>query len=383
VGAWKEVGGGLQLSTSGSFQLDKDRLQRPDLMLKSPLGRAARTINMSRLGEALTKTNDPPVKVVFVYNSNPAAVAPNHNDVVRGFLRPDLFTVVHDQFFTDTTDYADVVLPATTFFEHKELQTSYGHYFLQVSNQAIAPLGESRSNVDMFRDLAQHMELDQVDPCFRETVDEMIDGAIDPKLNPWLGGITRERLERDGHVRLNFTGNGEQDYNKDPFLPFANGFPNASGKAMLMNPALALDGLDTVASFIAPQESRHSARAKEYPLELLARKADNHLNSTFCNLPGHAKMEESHVLEMSPEDATPRKIQDGDPVRVFNGRGEVLLKARVDGAVQPGVVATKLNWAKFAPGGKSVNALTSERLTDIGAGATFYSCLVEVRRAGD
>ncbi len=338
---------------------------------------------MSKLGEALTKLNDPPVKVVFVYNSNPAAVAPNYNDVIRGFLRPDLFTVVHDQFFTDTTDYADVVLPATTFFEHKDLQTSYGHYFLQVSEQAIAPLGESRSNVDMFRDLALHMGLDKLDACFRDSVDDMMDQAIDPSRNPWLNGITRERLEREGHIRLNFTGNGEQDYKQDPFLPFANGFATASGKALLVNPALALDGLDTVASFVAPKESRHGTRAKEYPLEMLARKADNHLNSTFCNLPGHAKMEESHILEMSLEDAAPRKIQNGDSVRVFNGRGEVRLQARVDGAVRPGVVATKLNWAKFAPDGKSVNALTSEVLTDIGAGATFYSCLVEVQRIGD
>ncbi len=383
VGAWKEIGGGLQLSTSGSFQLDKDKLQRFDLMLKSPLGRPARTVNMSALGEALTKLDDPPVKLVFVYNSNPAAVAPNYNDVVRGFMRSDLFTVVHEQFFTDTTDYADIVLPATTFFEHKDLQTSYGHYFLQSSEQAIEPLGESRSNVDLFRALALNMDLDQIDPCFRDSAEEMIDDALDAVLNPWLQDIDRPRLEREGHVRLNFTGSGEQDYKNEPFLPFANGFPTPNGKALLRNDALAKDGLDPVASFIAPKESRHSPSARDYPLELLARKADNHLNSTFCNLPSHARMEESHMLEMSPEDASPRKIKDGDTVRIFNPRGEILLTARVDGTVRPGVVATKLNWAKLAPTGKSVNALTAETLTDIGAGATFYSCLVEVKRAGD
>src|SRR5437588_1562955 len=159
TGSWKELGGGLQLSTSGGWQLNNAALTRPDLMMKSPLGREARVVNMSELGQALTTLDDPPVKAVFVYNSNPAAVAPNHNDVIRGFKRPDLFTVVHEQFFTDTTDYADIGVPATTFFEHKELQTSYGHYFLQISNQAIEPLGECRSNVDLFCDLAHRFDL--------------------------------------------------------------------------------------------------------------------------------------------------------------------------------------------------------------------------------
>src|SRR6185369_12985131 len=175
TGSWKEVGGGLQLSTSAAFDLNSDGLKKPDLMQKA-LGREARTINMVELGRALNEVNDPPVKALFVYNSNPAAVCPNHNEVIRGLLRRDLFTVVHEQFFTDTTDYADIVLPATTFFEHKELQAAYGHYYLQISNQAIEPLGECRSNVDLFRALAQNMGFD--DECFRESVDEMIDQAL-------------------------------------------------------------------------------------------------------------------------------------------------------------------------------------------------------------
>src|SRR5205823_8573259 len=157
TGSWKEVGGGLQLSLSGAFPLDNAALERPDLMRRSPLGREARVINMSKLASALNTVDDPPVKAMFVYNSNPAAIAPDHNNVVRGLMRPDLFTVVHEQFFTDTADYADIVLPATTFFEHKELQKSYGHYYLQVSEQAIVPLGEARSNVDLFRALALNM----------------------------------------------------------------------------------------------------------------------------------------------------------------------------------------------------------------------------------
>ena len=204
TGSWKEVGGGLQLSTSGAFGLNKQALERTDLMstpAKDALGRLARTINMVELGQALNTLKDPPVKALFVYNSNPAAVCPNHNDVIRGLQRPDLFTVVHEQFFTDTVDYADIVLPATTFFEHKDLQTAYGHYYLQISNPAIEPLGECRSNVEVFRALAERMGF--TDDCFGESVDQMIDVALSSE-NPRLQGIDRDRLQREGQVKLNF-----------------------------------------------------------------------------------------------------------------------------------------------------------------------------------
>lgn len=374
TGAWKYAGGGIQLSTSGAFKLNKEFLERPDLMQRSPLGRTARVVNMAELGQALTKLDNPPVKAIFVYNSNPAAIAPNHNDVVRGFLRPDLFTVVHELFFSDTTDYADIVLPATTFFEHKDLQNAYGHYYLQVSDQAIAPLGEAKSNVQMFAELAQHMGFD--DPCFHESVDEMIDGAL-LSSDPWLDGITRERLEREGHVRLNL--------GSEEFVPFAQGgFATADGKARLYNHDLVQLGLDPVAKFIAPDESRHSEQARKYPLELLARKADNFLNSSFCNVSSLQPLEpKMNNLEMSRIDADLRGIGSGDAVRIFNDRGEVRLRALVDGTVQPGVVATRLNWTKLMPDGIGINALTSERLTDLGGGPTFYSCLVEVEKLGD
>ena len=370
TGSWQEAGGGLQLSTSGSFYFDDQANERPDLMFNSPLRRAARVVNMSELGKALNHLSDPPVKAVFVYNSNPAAVAPNHNDVVRGFLRPDLFTVVHEQFFTDTTRYADMLLPATTFLEHKDLQKSYGHYYVQISQAAIAPLGECKSNTDLFRALAARMGFPE--PCFRETVDEMIDLALaKPHPRGWLEGITRERLEKEGHVRLNL-GDG-------PFLPFAHGgFFTTSGKAELYSRTLAAAAMDPVATFVPPQESRHAEKAARFPLELLSRKADNYLNSTFCNTASMQKLEHPDLLEMSAADAEPRGIREGDWVRVFNDRGEVRLRARVNGEVQPGVVAARLNWAALSPDGKSINALTSEILTDIGGGATFYSCLVEV-----
>ncbi|MGB8732224.1 MAG: molybdopterin-dependent oxidoreductase [Candidatus Sulfotelmatobacter sp.] len=382
TGSLKEVGGGIHLSTSGAFDLNKQALRRPDLRpqgLKSP-----RIVNMVELGKALNTLNDPPLKALFVYNSNPAAVCPNHNEVVRGLKRPELFTVVHEQFFTDTTDYADIVLPATTFFEHKDLLAAYGHYYLQVSDRAIEPLGECRANVELFRALAARMGF--TDECFNETVDEMIDGAL-ASSNPWLRGITRERLEREGQVRLNFAGSGsglpasraEAPDSSTPFLPFAQGgFRTPSGKAELYSEAMKALGLDPVAEFKPPSESRHGSERATFPLELLARKADNFLNSTFTNQPSVQQMEEIDLLEMHSDDAGARGIADGQMVRVFNRRGEIFLKARVDGAVRPGVVAARLNWAKLSAGSRNINVLTSEKLSDLGNSATFYSVLVDV-----
>ena len=392
TGSWKELGGGLQMSLSGAVDLNSEALKRPDLM-RTALGREARTINMVKLGRVLNTLNDPPIKALFVYNCNPAAVCPEHNEVVRGLLRPDLFTVVHEQFFTDTTDYADIVLPATTFFEQKDLQKAYGHYYLQVSNQAIAPLGECRPNLEVFRALAERMGFE--DECFRETVDEMIDLALDSP-DAWLEGISRERLEQ-GHVRINFslasTGEAAElrsagqpraavPTQPEPFLPFAHGnFRTPSGKAELYSEALKVQGLDPVADFKPPAESRHGKNGDGFPLELLARKADNFLNSTFSNLPAVQEMEVPGLLEISADDARARGIIDGNQVRVFNRRGEMLLRARIDGKVQPGVVSAHLNWAKLTPGFQSINALTSEKLSDMGNSATFYSVLVEVELA--
>ncbi len=378
IGSWKELGGGLQLSTSGGAAFNTKELKRTDLM-RSALGREARTINMVELGHALNTLDDPPVKALFVYGSNPAAVCPRHNDVVRGLLRPDLFTVVHEQFFTDTTDYADIVLPATTFFEHKDLQKAYGHYYVQVSNQAIGPLGECRSNVDVFRTLAERMGFEE--DCFRESVDDMIDLALESP-DPWLQGIDRQRLEH-GPVRLNFDNRANDAENAptaSPFLPFAaGGYRTPSGKAELYCEALKAQGLDPVAEFKPPAESRHGEQ-NGFPLELLARKADNFLNSTFANVPTLQSMEEAGRLEISVDDARARSIGEGDHVRVFNHRGAVELKARVDGKVQRGVVSAKLHWAKTAPGFQSINSLTSEKLSDMGNSATFYSVLVEVEK---
>jgi molybdopterin guanine dinucleotide-containing S/N-oxide reductase-like protein len=388
IGSLKEIGGGIQLSTSGAFDLNKVALRRPDL---KPEGSrhtsrvvSMRVVNMVELGKALNTLSDPPLKALFVYNSNPAAVCPNHNEVVRGLRRPDLFTVVHEQFFTDTTDYADIVLPATTFFEHKDLLAAYGHYYLQLSEQAIEAMGECRANVEVFRALAGRMGFNE--SCFGESIDEMIDGALDSS-NPWLHGISRERLEREGHVRLKFAASGTagaiaDDVTPTPFLPFAQGnFRTPSGKAELYSEAMLALGLDPVAEFKPPAESRHGGQGGSFPLELLARKADNFLNSSFSNVPSVQTMEEMNLLEINSADARARGIGDGDTVRVFNRRGEIFLQARVDGAVQPGVVSAKLNWAKLAPGFRNINVLTSEKLSDLGNSATFYSVLVEVESA--
>ncbi len=381
TGAWKHQGGGLTLSTSGTFALNKAKVQRADLMITA-LGRPARILNMNQLGKLLTDSRlAPPVKALFVYSCNPAAVCPNHNLVVKGLKRPDLFAVVHEQFFTDTTDYADIVLPATTFLEHKDLVTSYGHLHLQLSNQAIEALGESCSNAELFRRLAARMGLE--DECLRASDDDLIDDALsvaaqnaDTKItgHEFLAGITREALEREHSIAL------KVPRHDGVYLPFAEGFATPSGKAELYSETLAAAGLDPVAAYTAPAESRHSEQARRYPLELLARKHNNFLNTTFCNLPTQQKMERRFELQMNAADAESRGIVDGDSLRVRNDRGEVQLRVRVDDSVPPGVVSAYLDWARESPDGKSINALTSDRLTDMGRGATFYSALVEVEK---
>ncbi len=371
TGAWKYKGGGLQLSTSGSFPFNDTALQMPELMQASPLGRAARVVNMSLLGQALTtlgsKAEDgPPVKALFVYNSNPAAIAPNQNDVLCGMLREDLFTVVHEQFFTDTADYADVLLPAPTFLELKDVQGAYGHLFTQMSERAIAPLGEAKSNVALFGELARRMGF--MEQCFDDREDALIDQALETE-HPWFAGITRERLEREGHVPLQLPVDSAGEV-----LPFStvDWFKTPIGRGELV----------PVPMFTAPTESRAHAAEGAYPLEFLPRKADNYMNSTFANIPPHQRMEArtAGVLEMHRTDAAARAIVTGDEVEVFNGRGKVALKALVNAQVSAGVVAARLDWNKLSAEGGNVNALTSETLTDIGGGPTFYSTLVEVRK---
>jgi anaerobic selenocysteine-containing dehydrogenase len=366
TGAWKHLGGGLQLSTSQAFHLNRAGLERADLQMRS-LGREARILNMSSLGQALTEVDDPPVKAIVVYNSNPAAIAPNQNAVRRGFARSDLFTVVLEQFQNDTADYADFLLPATTFLEHTDLYLAYGHYYLQLARPALAPPGETRSNVEVFRALAERMGFD--DPCFRDSDDEMIRTLLDSP-HPFVRGITLEDLDRRHSVRLQVAPEG------DPFLPFASGgFGTPSGKCEFRAESL---------EYTPPVESRFGdpALRARFPLELISPKHDDSMNSTFGYRPENDAA--TATLHIDTADAAARGVSSGDQVRVFNDRGSCLLRAEVDGVVRRGVVcAPSVRWASMAADHCSINALTSERLTDKGGGPTFYSCLVQVEKSGD
>ena len=366
TGSWKDVGGGLQLSTSQAFHLNRAGLERADLQWRA-LGREARMLNMSLLGEALIEVTGPPVKALVVYNSNPGAIAPNQNAVRRGLQRGDLFTVVLEQFQNDTADFADFVLPATTFLEHTDLYLAYGHYYLQLARPAVAPPGETKSNVEVFRALAARMGFD--DACFGDSEDDMIRTLLASD-HPFVRGITLEDLERERFVRLRVAPAG------DPFLPFANGgFGTPSGKCEFRAESIA---------YTPPVESRfgdESLRAR-FPLELISPKHDDNMNSTFGDRPENDAA--TATLHIERSDAAARGIGTGDRVRVYNDRGSCLLRAQVDGVVRPGVVcAPSVRWARMAADQRSVNALASERLTDKGGGPTFYSCLVQVEKSGD
>ena len=366
TGAWKDVGGGLQLSTSQAFHLNRAGLERPDLQWRA-LGREGRMLNMTALGQALTEVNDPPVKALVVYNSNPAAIAPNQNAVRRGLARGDLFTVVLEQFQNDTADHADFLLPATTFLEHTDLYFAYGHYYLQLARPALAPPGEARPNVEVFRALAKRMGFD--DHCFEDSEDDMIRTLLASE-HPFVRGITLEELKREHFVRLRVAPEG------DAYQPFANGgFGTASGKCEFHAESI---------SYTPPVESRwgdENLRTR-YPLELISPKHDDSMNSTFGNRPENDAA--TSTLHMDRSDAVSREIATGDQVRVYNDRGSCLLRAEVDGVVRPGVVcAPSVRWSKLAADHNGVNVLTSERLTDKGGGPTFYSCLVQVEKSGD
>jgi anaerobic selenocysteine-containing dehydrogenase len=369
VGDWRHPGGGILLSTSGAFPVAEAALQRPDLV---PPG--TRTLNMSQLGRILTDPRlTPPVKALFVYNSNPAAVAPEQEKVRAGLARDDLFTVVHDLFQTDTVDFADVVLPATTTLEMFDIHKPYGQLYVSLSRPAIAPLGEALPNTEVFRRLAARMGLSH--PCLRESDEEMARQAFDWD-HPRMKGISYERLEREASVRLSVP---------DPWLPFAEGgFPTPSGRCELRSERLAEAGLDPLAGYVPPREGPTSApeRARRFPLAFISPPAHHFLNSTFSAQPTLMRREGEPTVTLHPQDALSRGIAEGDEVRVFNERGSFLARARVSVAARPGVaVGLSIWWPKMCPGGRNVNAVTSQELTDMGGGATFYDVLVEVKKA--
>jgi anaerobic selenocysteine-containing dehydrogenase len=375
IGAWRHPGGGALLSTSKMYPFNTNALERPDLIPKG-----TRIINMSQLAEALLgELPGPPVRALYVYNSNPAAVCPDQRRVLHGLRRPDLFTVVHEQFQTDTADYADILLPATTQLENFDIHGSYGHLYVQVNEPAIAPLAEAKSNTDLFRLLAKKMGFEAAlfDVTDEQLAEESLttDGCQPAAYPPPDGfvGLSVNRLKRDGPARLNVP----KDY-----TPFAEGnFGTPSGKCELYSETMAKMGLDPLPTYTPPYEDPQTRPdlAARFPLQLLSPPAPSFLNSTFVNVASLRQQAGEPTVQMHPIDAAPRCIQNGAWVRVFNDRGAFQAKVVVAETVRPGVVvAQSIWWNRFTPDGANCNATTSTKLTDLGAGATFFDNLVEV-----
>ena len=383
VGAWRDAAGGILLSSSGAYPVNRAALERPDLIRNTP-----RTINMSTIGNALTPGSvgsagspgspgpqnpiDPPIEAIVVYNSNPVAVAPNSEQVIAGFSRDDLFCVVIEHFQTDTADYADIVLPATTQLEHFDLHASYGHLYWMINNPAIAPMGEAKPNTEIFRLLAARMGLDE--PCLRDSDEDMARAALEGHAGN--AGITIDALKRDGWQRLNVP---------PTYAPFASGgFPTASGKCEFRSERLRELGFDPLPTFHPPKESPIATPdiAVRYPLSMISPPTRHFLNSTFANIEVLKALDPEQRVDLHPDDAAARGINHGDDVRVHNDRGEFIARATITDRVRPGLVcAPGVWWHKNTKSRRNVNAVTSQTLTDFGNGPTFYDCLVEVSKA--
>ncbi|MCT7329526.1 molybdopterin-containing oxidoreductase family protein [Ralstonia mojiangensis] len=370
VGAWRDAAGGLQLSTSGFFPIDNAKLQRPDLLPSWPA--LPRTINMSTIGDALLHAGDasfgPKVEAVVVYNSNPVAVAPDSRKVAAGFAREDLFTVVLEHFQTDTADYADILLPATTQLEHVDVHKAYGHTYVLANNAAIVPMGQSLPNTEIFRRIAQRMGL--TDACFADSDDDIAAQAV-RRDDPTSAHIDWATLKREGWQKL-----------AHPAAPLARGgYRTPSGRCEFYSEQMAKDGLDPLPGYVPPHESAISTPelAKRYPLSMISPPARNFLNSTFVNVDSLRNTEGEPHLDIHPDDANARGVVDGELVRIFNDRGTMQARARVTDRARRGVVVgLSIWWKKLAPDGTNANELTSQRLTDMGRAPTFYDCLVEV-----
>jgi anaerobic selenocysteine-containing dehydrogenase len=371
VGAWRHAAGGIQLSASDTFPKNERALQRPDLL---PQERAPRTINMSTIGDDLLRDTSPEfgpkIEALIVYNSNPVAVAPESPKVAQGFAREDLFTVVLEHFQTDTADYADIVLPATTQLEHIDIHSTYGHLYMMANNAAIAPLGEAKPNTEIFRLLSARLGFD--DPCFRDSDDDIAAQAFDSRDTRAIH-FDWDSLKRKGWQKLNA-----------PEAPFATGgFPTPSGKCEFYCARMQTDGLDPLPTYIPPYESLASnpELGKAYPLAMISPPARNFLNSSFVNVRSLRDTEGEPHLDMHPTDAAARGIEDGNQVRIHNARGSFVAKARVTDRARPGlVVGLSIWWKKFASDGRNANEVTSQRLTDMGRAPTFYDVLVQVEK---
>jgi len=360
VGAWRHRAGGLLLSASGWFPVQRAALERPELLA----GRRPRTINMSTLGDDLLRESSagfgPKIEALIVYNSNPVAVAPESGKVVAGFARDDLFTVVLEHFLTDTADHADIVLPATTQLEHLDIHTSYGHTSVVFNEPAVAPLGEALPNTEIFRRLAARMGY--TDACFADSDEALARTAFGD-------AIDFDALRERGWAQLPRVD-----------APFADGgFPTPNGRCRIDAPALG-EAL-RVPDFLPNHESPIHAPelAARYPLAMISPPARNFLNSSFVNVKSLRDIEGEPVLEIHPDDAAVRGIVDGARVRTFNDRGSHVSRAVVSTRARPGVVnGLGIWWRKLGLDGRNVNELTHQKLTDIGRAPSFYDCLVEV-----
>lgn len=376
TGQYGVRGGGLMYSTSGYLKWDATAVNHWDAC--PPPGRV---VNMNRLGAALLgEASDPPIQSLFVFGSNPAAIAPNAGRVIEGLQRDDLFTVVHELFMTDTADYADIVLPATSQLEQTDLHKAYGHTTLTFNRQAIAPPGEARSNWDVMRLLAAEMGF--TDDWLRQDVEAVIAEVLEATAvhNPALAGVTLERLKDEGHVTLVF----------EPEVPWADGrFPTPSGKVELYSATLAGMGLDPLPGWQLQQDN---GAAEDRPLNgrfdldasllLISGAAHHFVTSSFANQPGLLEREGAPFVEIHPQDAAARGIVTGEQVIVENGRGWCELTAVVTDAVRPGVVASpKGRWARLS-GGRNVNWTTSDALGDMAGQSTFHSNRVWLRPVG-
>ena len=361
IGAWRHRAGGLLMSASGHFPINKAALERPELRS----GHLPRTINMSTIGHALLEETSsdfgPKIEALMVYNSNPVAVAPESGKVVQGFARPDLFTVVLEHFQTDTADYADYILPATTQLEHWDIHPSYGHTDVLLNRPAIAPLGQAKTNSQIFRELAACMGFDE--PCFQEDDPTLCRAAFGDR-------VDFDELLAQGFASL-----------KLPEAPFAEGqFHTPSGKCEFFSQRLQAQGLDGLPDHVPNFEA--AGTSKDFPLAMISPPARSFLNSTFVNVTSLRNIELEPVLEIHPEDAAPRGITTGAVLKVFNQRGSYTVKAEVSARARPGVVnGLGIWWRKLGLDGTNVNQLTSQQLTDMGRGPVFYDCLVEVKLA--
>lgn len=373
VGHWRRPAGGVQLSSSANFTFNRAALHREDL---APVG--VRTINMSLLGDALTKPDagvgGPPVKALVVYNSNPAAIAPDFLRVIEGFKREDLFVVVLEHFKTDTADYADWILPATTQLEHWDVHFSYGHLYASLNKPAIAPVGEALPNTEIFRRVAAKMGLEH--ECLRDDDVTLVKQALDSQAEA-MQGLSFEELEKHGWLRLNLP---------KPYTPFAKGgFRTPSGKCEFFSQRMADMGLDPLPAFTPPHEFPENVPelAAKYPIALISSPAHHFLNSTFVNIGPLQRAVKEPEVSLHPRDAERRGLVDGQMVMVQNDVGHFVARARLREGIREGVAwAPGIWWAKLSADGRNVNAVTSQKLTDMGGGPTFYDCQVEIRAAG-